>query len=88
MRTRRLDALLTPSRLTAYPLILGVGGLLALVITSVLSPLPFPDFVARWTAGVLVRSGEASNLYDPVNLESLHILNQCLKAHTLFKRGF
>ncbi|MCL2724995.1 MAG: preprotein translocase subunit SecA [Polyangiaceae bacterium] len=27
-----------------------------------------------------------SNLYDPVNLESLHILNQCLKAHTLFKR--
>lgn len=66
MRTRRLDALLTPSRLTAYPLILGVGGLLALVITSVLSPLPFPDFVARWTAGVLVRSGEASNLYDPV----------------------
>jgi preprotein translocase subunit SecA len=27
-----------------------------------------------------------SNLYDPVNLESLHILNQCLRAHTLFKR--
>ena len=27
-----------------------------------------------------------SNLYDPVNLESLHILNQCLKAHSLFKR--
>jgi preprotein translocase subunit SecA len=27
-----------------------------------------------------------SNLYDPVNLESLHILNQCLKAHTLYKR--
>ncbi len=26
------------------------------------------------------------NLYDPVNLESLHILNQCLKAHSLFKR--
>jgi preprotein translocase subunit SecA len=26
------------------------------------------------------------NLYDPVNLESLHILNQCLRAHTLFKR--
>ncbi|MFO0665333.1 MAG: preprotein translocase subunit SecA [Polyangiaceae bacterium] len=25
------------------------------------------------------------NLFDPVNLESLHILNQCLKAHTLFK---
>ncbi len=26
------------------------------------------------------------NLYDPVNLESLHILNQCLRAHTLYKR--
>jgi len=26
------------------------------------------------------------NLYDPVNLESLHILNQCLKAHALYKR--
>src|SRR5215472_8334565 len=27
-----------------------------------------------------------SNLYDPVNLESLHILNQCLRAFSLFKR--
>ncbi len=27
-----------------------------------------------------------SNLYDPVNLESLHILNQCLRAHALYKR--
>jgi preprotein translocase subunit SecA len=27
-----------------------------------------------------------TNLYDPVNLESLHILNQCLRAHTLYKR--
>ena len=27
-----------------------------------------------------------SNLYDPINLESLHILNQCLRAHTLYKR--
>ena len=27
-----------------------------------------------------------SNLYDPVNLESLHILNQCLRAHTLYRR--
>jgi preprotein translocase subunit SecA len=26
------------------------------------------------------------NLYDPVNLETLHILNQCLRAHTLYKR--
>ncbi|MFO0611409.1 MAG: preprotein translocase subunit SecA [Polyangiaceae bacterium] len=26
------------------------------------------------------------NLYDPQNLETLHILNQCLKAHTLYKR--
>jgi preprotein translocase subunit SecA len=27
-----------------------------------------------------------TNMFDPVNLESLHVLNQCLKAHTLFKR--
>jgi preprotein translocase subunit SecA len=29
---------------------------------------------------------EAKNLYDPVNLESLHILQQLLRAHTLYKR--
>ncbi len=29
---------------------------------------------------------EVENLYDPVNLQTLHILQQCLKAHTLFKR--
>jgi preprotein translocase subunit SecA len=29
---------------------------------------------------------EVENLYDPVNLESLHILQQCLRAHTLYKR--
>jgi preprotein translocase subunit SecA len=26
------------------------------------------------------------NLYDPINLESLHILNQCLRSHSLYKR--
>jgi preprotein translocase subunit SecA len=26
------------------------------------------------------------NLYDPINLESLHILNQCLRANSLYKR--
>ncbi len=26
------------------------------------------------------------NLYEPANLDSLHILNQCLRAHTLYKR--
>src|SRR5580700_9048309 len=26
------------------------------------------------------------NLYDPINLESLHILQQCLRAHSLYKR--
>ncbi len=26
------------------------------------------------------------NLYDPANLESLHILNQCMRAHALYKR--
>src|SRR6185369_14401723 len=27
-----------------------------------------------------------SNLYDPINVQSLHILNQLLKAHALYKR--
>ena len=30
--------------------------------------------------------GTEANLYDPVNLETLHILNQCLRAHTLYHR--
>src|SRR5688572_7099837 len=29
---------------------------------------------------------KVKNLYDPQNLETLHILNQCLRAHTLYKR--
>ncbi|MDP3277483.1 MAG: preprotein translocase subunit SecA [Deltaproteobacteria bacterium] len=27
------------------------------------------------------------NLYDPAHIESLHVLQQCLKAHTLYKKG-
>jgi preprotein translocase subunit SecA len=42
-------------------------------------------------AGILVGSDGAyrqgkGNLYDPVNLETLHILQQCLRAHALYKR--
>jgi preprotein translocase subunit SecA len=29
---------------------------------------------------------EVPNLYDPINLETLHILQQCLRAHCLYKR--
>jgi preprotein translocase subunit SecA len=29
---------------------------------------------------------KSKNLYDPANLETLHIMNQCLRAHTLYKR--
>ncbi|HEX5655639.1 MAG TPA: preprotein translocase subunit SecA [Polyangiales bacterium] len=29
---------------------------------------------------------QVENLYEPVNLESLHILNQSMRAHTLYKR--
>jgi len=29
---------------------------------------------------------KGQNLYNPENLETLHILNQCLRAHTLYKR--
>ncbi len=44
-------------------------------------------------AGLLEKSREGgyrdtaeANLYDTVNLETLHILNQCLRAHTLYHR--
>jgi preprotein translocase subunit SecA len=41
-------------------------------------------------AGILLssdgRSKSKGNLYDPVNLETLHILQQCLRAHALYKR--
>ncbi len=30
--------------------------------------------------------GDTGNLYDPVNLETLHILQQCLRAHALYNR--
>ncbi len=30
--------------------------------------------------------GDTSNLYDPVNIETLHILQQCLRAHALYNR--
>jgi preprotein translocase subunit SecA len=33
-----------------------------------------------------LRALKGKNLYDPENLETLHILNQCLRAHTLYKR--
>jgi len=32
------------------------------------------------------RDAPRGNLYDPVNLESLHILQQCLRAHSLYLR--
>jgi preprotein translocase subunit SecA len=37
---------------------------------------------------LLARAGamKGKNLYDPQNLETLHILNQCLRAHALYKR--
>ena len=37
-------------------------------------------------AGRGLLSGDGVNLYDPVNLETLHILQQCLRAHALYHR--
>jgi preprotein translocase subunit SecA len=42
------------------------------------------EVAERLLSGMGVLRG--SNLYDPVNLETLHILNQCLRAHSLYKR--
>jgi preprotein translocase subunit SecA len=33
------------------------------------------------------RRMKINNLYDPAHIESLHILQQCLRAHTLYKKG-
>lgn len=30
---------------------------------------------------------KVDNLYNPANIEHLHVLNQCLRAHTLYKKG-
>lgn len=38
----------------------------------------------NWLAGEGII--QSKNLFDPVNLESLHILQQCLRAHALFHR--
>ncbi|UCH30925.1 MAG: preprotein translocase subunit SecA [Myxococcales bacterium] len=37
-------------------------------------------------AGRGLLGGAGANLYDPVNLETLHILQQCLRAHALYHR--
>ncbi len=37
-------------------------------------------------AGRGLLGGDGTNLYDPVNLETLHILQQCLRAHALYNR--
>ncbi|KPK16855.1 MAG: preprotein translocase subunit SecA [Myxococcales bacterium SG8_38] len=37
-------------------------------------------------AGRGLLRGDGVNLYDPVNLETLHILQQCLRAHALYHR--
>ncbi|MFZ1866348.1 MAG: preprotein translocase subunit SecA [Polyangiales bacterium] len=37
-------------------------------------------------AGRGLLGGDSANLYDPINLETLHILQQCLRAHALYHR--
>ena len=36
--------------------------------------------------GLLEESSDGANLYDPINLKTLHILQQVLRAHALYKR--
>jgi preprotein translocase subunit SecA len=42
------------------------------------------EVAEKLLSGLGVLKGK--NLYEAVNLETLHILNQCLRAHTLYKR--
>ena len=42
------------------------------------------ESVQELLAGRGLLAGDGANLYDPANLEALHILQQCLRAHALY----
>ncbi|HEY8599383.1 MAG TPA: glycosyltransferase family 87 protein [Thermomicrobiales bacterium] len=76
----RFDALLTPQRVRGYSLIflcVGVVGYLLLPLLGVggdaagVGRLKFADFIARYTSGRLVLTGEAAHLYDVAAQEAV-----------------
>ena len=67
-----LDRLITPERLRNYPMIFIVLGALMTAVSSaqrVIDPGAqgafLPDYLAHWTGGGLLLSGEREGLYDP-----------------------
>ena len=76
----RFDALLTPQRVRGYSLIflcVGVAGYLLLPLIGVggdaagVGRLKFADFVARYTSGRLLLTGDAAHLYDLAAQEAM-----------------
>ncbi len=69
---RALDRRITADRLRNYPLIIMVVGSLGLVGSSVIRLIDpsvhgafLPDYLAHWTGGAMLFSGDHANLYDP-----------------------
>lgn len=61
-----VDRLLTRDRLFVYPTAVLIAFSVALMIPWLTgSAQVLPDFVARWTASVLVARGEGESMYDP-----------------------
>lgn len=66
-KLKRWDALLTQERLRVYPSVVIFMFALFWVLQVAGNPSSMlPDFRARWTAGTMVVTGRALDLYDPV----------------------
>lgn len=71
--TKRIDRIITPERLRIYPIVFLTASLLGVGISTlvrIMNPTvqgPFiPDYLAHWTGGGLLLSGDRRHLYDPV----------------------
>ena len=70
--TRKIDRLITPERLRLYPRIFLAGSVIGVTLSStariidpsIQGPL-LPDYLAHWTGGGLLLSGDPAVLYDP-----------------------
>lgn len=70
--TRTIDRLITPERLRLYPRVFLAGSVLGVTLSSlgrivdpsIQGPL-MPDYLAHWTGGSLLLSGDSAHLYEP-----------------------
>ena len=69
---KRMDKIITPERLRIYPRIFLVGSVLGVTISTIVritdprvQGVFMPDYLAHWTGGGLLLSGDIRHLYDP-----------------------